>query len=63
MQQEPGICGAPPGDLIDWMEHEREKPDEAVEDMEPDAKERRERRGARRPGGKGQDRLACSAGR
>ena len=33
-----GICGASPGDLIDWMEHEREKLDEAVEDMELDAK-------------------------
>jgi hypothetical protein len=34
---------ANPGDMIDWMEHEREKLDEAVEDMELDAKEMRER--------------------
>jgi phage shock protein A len=30
-------------DMIDWMEHEREKLDEAVEDMELEAKEMRER--------------------
>jgi phage shock protein A len=29
--------------MIDWMEHEREKLDEAVEDMELEADEMRER--------------------